>query len=109
MGVYDLQDKLYDAIQVLKDIHYDGDCYEAKISDWLDIAAYWFEEKDAASAESYVNKIMHVIHHSRNPNHILRYRMAYAKVQDSNRDFLNAAQGFYNVSNMAEVEAETVE
>lgn len=80
VGVYDLQNKLYEAILVLKDIVYDGDSYEEKISDWLDIAAYWFEERDAASAESYVNKIMHVIHHSPNPEHILRYRMAYAKV-----------------------------
>ena len=94
---------------MLKDIVYDGDCYEEKISDWLDIAAYWFEEKDAASAESYVNKIMHVIHHSKNPEHIIRYRMAYAKVQDSNRDFINAAQGYYNACNMEGIDAETVE
>ena len=30
--------------------------------------------------------------------------MAYAKIQDSNRDFLNAAQGYYNVTNLPGVE-----
>ena len=40
---------------------------------------------------------------------MLRYRMAYAKVQDSRRAFLNAAQGYYNASNLPGVEQEQVE
>ena len=39
----------------------------------------------------------------------MRYRMAYAKVQDSRREFLNAAQGYYNASNMQGVDAEQVD
>ena len=35
--------------------------------------------------------------------------MAYAKVQDSNRDFLNASQGYYNASNLPGVSTEQVE
>lgn len=34
--------------------------------------------------------------------------MAYAKVQDSNRDFLNAAQGYYNASNLTGVDGDQV-
>ena len=35
--------------------------------------------------------------------------MAYAKIQDSNRDFINAAQGYYNVTNLPGVVADQVE
>lgn len=35
--------------------------------------------------------------------------MAYAKIQDSNRDFINAAQGYYNVTNLPGVDAEQIE
>ena len=37
----------------------------------------------------------------------MRYEMAYAKVQDSNRNFLNAAQSYYKTSNREGVEAES--
>jgi len=85
---------------LLKDIVYDGDCYEEKIEDWLNLATFWFELKDSVAAESFVTKCMHVLHHTTDHEKILRYRIAYAKVQDSNRDFLNAAQGYYNAGNL---------
>ena len=52
---------------------------------------------------------MHILHHTQDNEKILRYRMCYAKVQDSNRDFLNAAQGYYNASNLHGVDASQVE
>lgn len=100
VDVYDARDDFYEAFQVLKEIVYEGDCFEEKIEDWLNLATYWFELKDSVAAESYVTKIMHVLHHTQDAEKILRYRIAYAKVQDSNRDFLNAAQGYYNACNM---------
>ena len=64
VGIYDLRDEFMDAIDILKVITYEGDAYEDKIEDWLNIATYWFELKDSTSAESYVTKIMHVLHHT---------------------------------------------
>ena len=38
--VYDARDDFFEAIQVLKQIEYEGDCFEEKIDDWLNIATY---------------------------------------------------------------------
>lgn len=108
VDVYDARDDFYEAVQMLKGITYDGDCYEEKIEDWLNLATYQFEMKDSTAAETFVNKVMHILHHTEDNDKILRYRMAYAKVQDSNRDFLNAAQGYYNASNLTGVDGEQV-
>ena len=78
--VYDARDDFYEAVQMLKGITYDGDCYEEKIEDWLNLATYQFEMKDSTAAETYVNKVMHILHHTQDNDKILRYRMAYAKV-----------------------------
>lgn len=109
VDVYDARDDFYEAIETLKGISYDGDCYEDKIEDWLNTATYFFELNDSTAAESFVTKVMHILHHTQDNEKILRYRMAYAKVQDSNRDFLNAAQGYYNASNLPGCELEQVE
>ena len=109
VDVYDARDDFYEAVEALKGIQYEGDCYDDKIEDWLNIATYYFEMKDSTAAESYVTKVMHILHHTEDSEKILRYRMAYAKVQDSNRDFLNASQGYYNASNLPGVSTEQVE
>ena len=96
VDVYDAKDDFYEAVLVLKEIIYDGDCYEEKIDDWSNIAAYWFELKDATSAEGFVTKIMHISHHTEDQDKQLRIKTLYSKVKDSNRDFLTAAQGYYD-------------
>ena len=102
--VYEAKNDIYSCIQVLKDINYDGDCYEEKIDDWLSLAAYWFELKDPTAAESCLKKVLHIFHHTTDPAKIQRCRMVKAKVEDSNRDFLNAAQSYYGVSQLESVE-----
>ena len=102
--VYDARDDFYEAIQVLLGVQYEGDSFEEKIEDWLNLVTYQFEMKDSTAAEGYVKKVMHILHHTNDNEKILRYKMAYAKIQDSNRDFLNAAQGYYNVTNLPGIE-----
>ena len=91
VDVYDARDDFFEAIEALKAISYEGDSFEDKIEDWLNIATYYFEMNDSTAAESFVTKVMHILHNTQDSEKILRYRMAYAKVQDSNRDFLNAS------------------
>jgi len=99
-----------EAIDILKGVQYEGDCYEEKIQDWLDIAAYAFEINDPTVAEQFVkNKIAHIVHHTTDNDKIMRYRMCYAKVQDSNRDFQNASQEYYKASNLPGVDADAIE
>ena len=64
VDVYDARDDFDNAIKVLKGISYDGDCYEEKIEDWLNLATYLFEIQDPSAAEPWVNKVMHIIHHT---------------------------------------------
>ena len=80
VDVYDARDDFDNAIRVLKGIMYDGDCFEEKIEDWLNLATYYFELSDPSAAEPWVNKVMHIIHHTQDQEKQLRYRMAYAKV-----------------------------
>ena len=62
--VYDARDDFYEAVQVMKEIGYEGDCFEEKIEDWLNQATYWFELKDSTAAEGFVTKVMHILHHT---------------------------------------------
>lgn len=39
-SVYDVRDDFYEAVLALEKIEYEGDMYEEKIDDWLNIAAY---------------------------------------------------------------------
>ena len=38
--MYDARDDFYEAVQVLLGITYEGDAYEEKIEDWLNLVTY---------------------------------------------------------------------
>ena len=62
--VYDVRDDFYEAVLVLEQIEYDGDMFEEKIDDWLNIATYQFELHDPTAAESKIKKVMYILHKS---------------------------------------------
>lgn len=89
--IYEANNDLYSANEQLKEIYYDEDCFEEKIDDYLRVARNFFDDGDSASAETFVRKVMHIIHNTSDKNKEYNYRFLYARTQDSNRDFINAA------------------
>ena len=95
-----------EAVAVLEKIEYDGDCFEEKIDDWLNVATYKFELHDPTSAEQKIKKVMYILHNTADMDKIGRCKIAHAKVQDSNRDFLNAAQNYISASHLQVYESD---
>lgn len=62
--MHEAREDFYESVQVLLGITYDGDAYEEKIEDWLNLVAFQFEMKDSTAAEGYVKKVMHILHHT---------------------------------------------
>lgn len=53
---------------------------------------------DATNAETYVNRVAHFMHRTSDKELIMRYKRAQVRVLDSKREFILAAQGYYNLS-----------
>ncbi|CAI2370764.1 unnamed protein product [Moneuplotes crassus] len=64
----------------------------------VSIAENWFSEDDAVNAEIYLNKATHVILDVEDEEINTRYRYCKAKVFDSKRKFVFAAQAYYELS-----------
>ena len=96
-NVLDAKGDLAGACQVLMTIQYDNETLEEKIEDYLTLSEFQFELGDATAAEGYCNKVAHIINDSKNPESTKRYRMARVRLQDSKREFLHAAQGYYTL------------
>lgn len=64
----------------------------------MTLAEWWFEMDDSTQAEVYVNRTKHIVHNV--PDRILqlRYKQANVQLSDSKREFLLAAQGYFNIS-----------
>ena len=55
-------------------------------------------KEDATQAEVYVNRVAHLIFNVDKRETQLRYHLASTKCADSKREFVRAAQGYYNLS-----------
>lgn len=53
---------------------------------------------DATNAETYVNRVAHFMHRTSDKELQMRYKRAQVRVLDSKREFILAAQGYYNLS-----------
>ncbi len=87
---YDKAAKILEKIN-LENAHRNVDSDE-KAYVYITIAEYWFEDDgDAVNAEKFINKAAHIMHHVKNQELQLRYKVCHARIMDSKRRFLVAA------------------
>lgn len=101
---YEQQDQFSEAAKILALIPLDSsqrrvsDQYKAEL--WIRIIRNYLEDDDATNAETYLNKLKNIIHNvaDANPELALHFKLSAARIQDSNRQFLAAAQSYYDIS-----------
>jgi COP9 signalosome complex subunit 4 len=65
---------------------------------WIRIVRNYLEVDDSTSAETYLNKLKNVMHTVADPELQLHFRLSAARIQDSNRQFLQAAKSYHAIS-----------
>ncbi|KAH6854651.1 hypothetical protein B0I37DRAFT_36277 [Chaetomium sp. MPI-CAGE-AT-0009] len=73
-----------------------GDAEKAAI--WVRIVRNYLEVDDSTEAERYLNKLKNVMHDVADPELNLHFRLSAARIQDSNRQFLQAAKSYHDIS-----------
>ena len=89
------------AIKLLAGITYDANESEQvteKVEDYLKLAEMYHDKEDSTQAEVYVNRVAHIIYKVDKRETQLRYNLASTKCADCKREFVRAAQGYYNLS-----------
>ncbi|KAL2153864.1 hypothetical protein VTH82DRAFT_2540 [Thermothelomyces myriococcoides] len=69
-----------------------------KAAVWVRIVRNYLEVDDSTSAETYLNKLKNVMHDVADPELNLHFRLSAARIQDSNRQFLQAAKSYHDIS-----------
>ncbi|KAK1765363.1 putative cop9 signalosome complex subunit 4 protein [Phialemonium atrogriseum] len=91
-----------DAAKVLSEIPLDSS--QRRVSDaekvkiWIRIVRNYLEVDDSTAAESYLNKLKNVMHTIDDPELNLHFKLSAARIQDSKRQFLAAAQSYHDIS-----------
>jgi COP9 signalosome complex subunit 4 len=91
-----------EAARVLAEIPLDSsqrrvpDADKAKI--WIRIVRDYLEVDDSTAAEAYLNKLKNVMHTIDDAELQLHFRLSAARIQDSKRQFLAAAQSYHEIS-----------
>lgn len=70
------------------------------------ISELLLEDDDTVEAERYIKKASEIIHLAPDAHLQLRYRVSYARIQDSQKKFLEAALKYYQLS---QIEDDTIE
>jgi COP9 signalosome complex subunit 4 len=71
---------------------------EDKVKIWIRIVRNYLEAENSASAETYLNKLKNVMHTITDPELNLHFKLSSARIQDSKREFLAAAQSYHGIS-----------
>lgn len=96
------KDEFVQAAKVLSEIPLDSsqrrlpDSEKAAV--WIRIMRNYLEEDDSTSAEMYLNKLKNVMHTVDDAELNLHFRLGAARIQDSNRQFLQAAKSYHDIS-----------
>lgn len=69
-----------------------------KAAIWIRIVRDYLEEDDSTTAETYLNKLKNVMHTVDDAELSLHFRLSAARIQDSNRQFLQAAKSYHDIS-----------
>ena len=70
----------------------------AKASIWIRIVRNYLEVDDSTAAETYLNKLKNVMHIVDDAELQLHFKLSAARIQDSKRQFLAAAQSYHDIS-----------
>lgn len=99
---HEANDDFLDAAKILAEIPLDSSQRrvpdEAKAEIWVRIVRNYLEMDDSTAAETYLNKLKNVMHSVENPVLQLHFKLSAARIQDSKRQFLAAAQSYHDIS-----------
>jgi COP9 signalosome complex subunit 4 len=72
---------------------------DEKANIWIRIVRNYLEEGETIAAGAYLNRVKGIIFSVSNPEIRLHFALSQARVNDAQRNFLDASQGYYTVSN----------
>jgi COP9 signalosome complex subunit 4 len=109
-SVYQAKKMYIDSAKCLQKIKLENTTREVseteKANTYVTIAENWFYEDDAVNAEIFLNKATHVMYYVADQDINIRYRYWKAKVFDSKRKFILAAQAYYELSSKEDYKIE---
>lgn len=73
---------------------------EDKVRTWIRIVRNYLEVDDSVKAEMFLNKAKNIMYMISDRDLNLHFKLSQARIQDSNREFLAAAQGYQDISFM---------
>ncbi|KAF2869249.1 COP9 signalosome-like protein complex subunit 4 [Massariosphaeria phaeospora] len=73
---------------------------------WIRIVRCYLEEDDPTSAFTHLNRVKNVIHSVQDKQTRLMFQLSQARIYDSQRAFLDAAQAYYTLSLESMVDAD---
>ncbi|KAF2271956.1 COP9 signalosome-like protein complex subunit 4 [Westerdykella ornata] len=107
---YEEQGEYIKSAQILQRIPLDSTQKQLSNDDkarvWIRIVRCYLEEDDTTNAFTQLNKIKNVIHSLTDMETKLLFQLSQARMYDSQRSFLDAAQAYYNVSLEAVIDEE---
>lgn len=99
---YEEQDEYINSAKTLQQIPLDSTQKQLSSDDkakvWIRIVRCYLEEDDTTSAFTQLNKIKNVIHDVKDKQTRLMFQLSQARIYDSQRAFLDAAQAYYTMS-----------
>ena len=101
-AAHEANEDFLDAAKVLAEIPLDSSQRRVPDADkaaiWIRIVRNYLEVDDSTTAETYLNKLKNVMHTVDDPELNLHFRLSAARIQDSNRQFLQAAKSYHDIS-----------
>ena len=71
---------------------------EEKVKVWVQIARCYLEVDDPVSASTYINRAKQVLHNVKDPTLRLHFYSSSARILDSQKQFLDAANAYHTIS-----------
>ena len=107
---YETQDDFRSSAKILQTITLDSSQKTVSNDDkarvWVRIVRCYLEEEDPTSAFSYLNRVKNVIFDVHDPVTRLMFQLSQARIFDSQRQFLEASQTYYILSQATIVDEE---
>ncbi|KAK3902469.1 hypothetical protein C8A05DRAFT_15484 [Staphylotrichum tortipilum] len=101
-AAHEANEDFLDAAKALAEIPLDSSQRRVPDADkaaiWIRIVRNYLEVDDSTTAETYLNKLKNVMHTVDDPELGLHFRLSAARIQDSNRQFLQAAKSYHDIS-----------
>ncbi|KAF1989617.1 COP9 signalosome-like protein complex subunit 4 [Aulographum hederae CBS 113979] len=109
-SAYEAQEDYTESAKILQTIILDSsqrvvtDDQKAQI--WVRIVRCYLEEDDSVAASTYLNRLKSVIPNVKDDSLRVHFLLSQARIQDSQRNFLDASSSYYTLSQNAQVEEE---